>query len=134
MPTVNIPNFITISRVIAIPFFIVALSYNYNGIALAIFVACGITDGLDGFIARAYQQRTEIGAFLDPLADKLLIGASYITLAILGLVAGWLTVALRRKSLSRRQYVRFPVSRKSLGILISHVTSLRLFLSLVKYG
>ena len=81
--SLNIPNFITISRVIAIPFFIVAISYHYNGIALAIFVACGVTDGLDGFIARTYHQRTEIGAFLDPLADKLLLTSSFITLTVL---------------------------------------------------
>ena len=47
----NIPNFLTFSRIIAIPFFIVALAYGYMGIALAIFVGCGVTDGLDGFIA-----------------------------------------------------------------------------------
>lgn len=95
--SLNIPNFITISRVIAIPFFIVALSYNYNGIALAIFVACGVTDGLDGFIARAYQQRTEIGAFLDPLADKLLLTSSFITLTVLDLpnkLPFWLIVTV----------------------------------------
>ena len=64
--SMNIPNFLTILRVIAIPFFIVALSYHYNGIALAIFFGCGVTDALDGFIARTCHQRTKIGAFLDP--------------------------------------------------------------------
>ena len=83
--SMNIPNFLTILRVIAIPFFIVALSYDYTGIALAIFVGCGITDGLDGFIARTFHQRTKIGAFLDPLADKLLLTSTFITLAIIDL-------------------------------------------------
>ncbi len=93
--SMNIPNFITILRVIAIPAFIVALSYHYNGMALAIFVICGLTDGLDGFIARTFHQRTEIGAFLDPLADKLLLTSSFITLAVLDLpnkIPFWLTV------------------------------------------
>jgi cardiolipin synthase len=93
--SMNIPNFITILRVIAIPFFIVALSYQYNGIALIIFVGCGLTDGLDGFIARTFHQRTQIGAFLDPLADKLLLTSSFITLAFLKLpnkIPFWLTV------------------------------------------
>ncbi len=81
----NVANFLTISRVIAIPFFIVALTYKQNGIALAIFIGCGLTDGLDGFIARTYHQRTAIGAFLDPLADKLLLTSSFVTLAILDL-------------------------------------------------
>ncbi len=95
--SLNIPNFITISRVIAIPFFIVALSYQHNGIALTIFVACGITDGLDGFIARTYHLRTEIGAFLDPLADKLLLTSSFITLTVLELpnkLPFWLIVTV----------------------------------------
>ena len=93
--TMNIPNFITILRVIAIPFLIVALSYQYNGLALIIFVCCGLTDGLDGFIARTFHQRTQIGAFLDPLADKLLLTSSFITLAILKLpnkIPLWLIV------------------------------------------
>jgi cardiolipin synthase len=91
----NIPNFLTILRVIAIPAFIVALAYEYTGLALAIFVGCGLTDGLDGFIARTFHQRTEIGAFLDPLADKLLLTSSFITLAILELpnkIPFWLIV------------------------------------------
>ena len=81
----NVANFLTISRVIAVPFFIVALAYHHNGAALAIFVLCGLTDGLDGFIARTYHQRTKIGAFLDPLADKLLLTSSFVTLALVDL-------------------------------------------------
>lgn len=93
--SLNIPNFLTILRVIAIPGFIVALVYEYTGVALAIFVGCGLTDGLDGFIARTFHQRTEIGAFLDPLADKLLLTSSFITLAVLELpynIPFWLIV------------------------------------------
>jgi cardiolipin synthase len=95
--SMNIPNFITILRVIAIPFFIVSLSYQYNGVAFVIFVGCGLTDALDGFIARAYHQRTKIGAFLDPLADKLLLTSSFITLAIVELpnkIPFWLIVTV----------------------------------------
>lgn len=93
----NVANFLTISRVIAIPFFIVSLTYHHNGVALAIFVACGLTDGLDGFIARAYHQRTKIGAFLDPLADKLLLTSSFVTLALLDFpntIPFWLIVTV----------------------------------------
>ncbi len=78
----NIPNILTISRVIAIPFFIVALMYGYNGAALMIFLLSGLTDALDGFIARAYHQRTNIGAFLDPLADKLMLTSTVISLSL----------------------------------------------------
>ncbi|GAK57871.1 CDP-diacylglycerol--glycerol-3-phosphate 3-phosphatidyltransferase [Candidatus Vecturithrix granuli] len=95
--SMNIPNFLTILRVVAIPFFIVALAYRYTGIALAIFVGCGITDGLDGFIARTFHQRTQIGAFIDPLADKLLLTSTFITLTILDLpnkIPLWLIVTV----------------------------------------
>lgn len=81
----NIPNILTISRVLAIPFFIVAVLYGYNGVALAIFVISGLTDALDGFIARAYHLRTNIGAFLDPLADKLLLTSTIIALSLVNL-------------------------------------------------
>ena len=80
--TMNIPNILTISRVLAIPFFIVALMYGYNGAALAIFVIAGLTDAFDGLIARAYHLRTNIGAFLDPLADKLLLASTIISLSL----------------------------------------------------
>lgn len=95
--SMNIPNFLTILRVVAIPFFIVTLAYRYTGIALAIFVGCGVTDGLDGFIARTFHQRTQIGAFLDPLADKLLLTSTFITLTILDLpnkIPLWLIVTV----------------------------------------
>lgn len=91
----NIPNFLTMLRVIAIPGFIVALVYGYNGVALIVFMGCGLTDALDGFLARALHQRTEIGAFLDPLADKLLMTSTFITLALLNLpnkIPLWLIV------------------------------------------
>ncbi len=93
----NVANFLTISRVIAVPFFIVSLAYSYNSTALVIFVACGLTDGLDGFIARTYHQRTEIGAFLDPLADKLLLTSSFVTLTLVDLpntIPFWLIVTV----------------------------------------
>ena len=93
----NLPNFLTLSRIIAIPFFIVALSYGYMGSALAIFACCGLTDGLDGFIARTFHQRTKIGAFLDPLADKLLLTSTFLTLTLVTLpntIPLWLVVTV----------------------------------------
>lgn len=91
----NLPNLITILRILLIPFFIVALSYNYLGLALIIFVCSGLTDALDGFIARTFHQKTLIGAYLDPIADKLLLGTSFITLTVLALpnqIPLWLTI------------------------------------------
>ncbi len=78
----TLPNFITLLRLAALPFFLVAISDGRFGIALAIFVAAGLSDGIDGFLARRFDMRSAIGAFLDPIADKLMLMSSYLFLAI----------------------------------------------------
>ncbi len=88
----NLPNSITIIRVILIPFFINLMIYGYYREALIVFVAAGITDALDGAIARLTKQQTELGAFLDPMADKLLIVSSFVTLVLLGRLPVWLVI------------------------------------------
>jgi cardiolipin synthase len=89
---VNVPNFLTILRILSIPVFVIFLIYDRFFIALLIFIGAGITDGLDGLIARVFNQRTTIGAYLDPIADKLMLTTSFIVLAILGIIPSWLTV------------------------------------------
>ena len=79
----NLPNYITLLRVILIPFFIGFMVYGYNREALLVFVSACITDALDGSIARLMNQKTELGAFLDPMADKLLILSAFVTLVLL---------------------------------------------------
>src|SRR5574341_1349561 len=69
----NIPNAITLLRVVLIPFYIDLMIYDYYGPALLVFLAACVTDALDGLIARLTRTQTELGAFLDPAADKLLI-------------------------------------------------------------
>jgi cardiolipin synthase len=78
----TLPNFITLLRLAALPFFLVAISDGRFGIALAIFVAAGLSDGIDGFLARRFDMRSAIGAYLDPIADKLMLMSSYLFLAI----------------------------------------------------
>ena len=75
-------NFLTVLRLAVIPFFIMALVYDHPRVALWLFLAAGITDILDGFIARYFNQKTALGAFLDPAADKLMLTATYVTMAI----------------------------------------------------
>src|SRR3989449_10983684 len=75
-------NQLTFLRLIAIPFFIIAVLTNRPGIALSLFVAAAVTDWFDGLIARFLRQTTALGAFLDPVADKLLLTAAFIGLAI----------------------------------------------------
>ncbi len=93
----NIPNSITLLRILAVPIFLSLLVDGSYAMALAVFVVSGISDAVDGAIARMTDTRTELGAHLDPLADKLLLVSSYVALGILGLVPTQLmiTVILR---------------------------------------
>jgi cardiolipin synthase len=88
----NLPNYITLVRVILIPFFINLMIYSYYREALAVFVAACVTDALDGMIARLTKTKTELGAFLDPMADKLLIVSAFVTLVLLGKLPVWLVI------------------------------------------
>jgi cardiolipin synthase len=88
----NLPNLITLSRILMIPFFVNFLVYKYYGYAFAIFLLAGISDGLDGFIARSSKQKTKLGTFLDPMADKLLLTASFVTLTALHLIPVWVSI------------------------------------------
>ena len=78
----TLANVLTILRMVVIPFFIMAVGYNRNGWALFLFIAAGVTDLLDGFIARGWRQQTKVGAILDPMADKLLLTAAFVMLAL----------------------------------------------------
>ncbi|MGL4241624.1 MAG: CDP-alcohol phosphatidyltransferase family protein [Beijerinckiaceae bacterium] len=71
---------------------IVAIINKEWMVALVVFVTAGITDAVDGFIARHFDMRTELGAYLDPLADKALLVSIYITLAVAGIIPVWLAV------------------------------------------
>ncbi len=91
-PHMNLPNYITLFRVILIPFFINLMIYGYYREALLVFVAACATDALDGMIARLTGKKTELGAFLDPMADKLLILSAFVTLVLLGRLPVWLVI------------------------------------------
>jgi cardiolipin synthase len=88
----NLPNILTLTRVLMIPFFVIFIINQHFGWALITFVIAGITDGVDGLIARITHQRTELGAYLDPIADKLLLFSAFITLAIIEVIPSWLVV------------------------------------------
>lgn len=82
----------TLIRVLLIPLFVIFIINKLFGWALITFAVAGITDGIDGLIARITHQRTELGAYLDPIADKLLLSSAFITLAIIEIIPSWLTV------------------------------------------
>jgi cardiolipin synthase len=95
----NLPNALTVIRILLVPLFLYKALTGDLTFAVIVYVTAAITDGLDGFIARFWHLQTRLGTFLDPLADKLLIAASYVTLTILGLVPLWLTMAVLTKDI-----------------------------------
>ncbi|HKF43930.1 MAG TPA: CDP-alcohol phosphatidyltransferase family protein [Thermoanaerobaculia bacterium] len=78
----TLPNFITLLRLAALPFFLFSIAAGRLDVALLIFVAAGISDGIDGYLARRFDMRSALGAYLDPIADKLLMMSSYLFLAV----------------------------------------------------
>jgi cardiolipin synthase len=92
-------NQLTILRIVFVPVFIILLAYHEVGWALSTFVAAGITDVLDGIIARRFRQKTSIGAVLDPLADKLLMVSSIVLLSLpqmefVNIIPRWLMILI----------------------------------------
>jgi cardiolipin synthase len=90
----NVPNFLTLLRIFAIPIFLILLGDQRYAEALGVFVAAGVTDALDGAIARMMHTKTTLGAYLDPAADKLLLLSAFISLAFMNEVPRWLTVVV----------------------------------------
>jgi len=116
-------NQLTILRMIFIPCIILLIVYGHAFGALLVFILAGITDTLDGFLARRLKQRTVLGSFLDPMADKLLIASVFITLTITSVpvqyhIPPWLTVTAFSRDLLialaaliihlRTQHIDFP--------------------------
>jgi cardiolipin synthase len=100
----TIPNFLSLLRMGLVPLFIIAVIDGESRKALLIFVAAGVTDALDGFIARFANQQSLLGAYLDPIADKLLLTSAYVALSIPQLNHGapiplWVTVLVLARDL-----------------------------------
>ncbi len=88
----TLPNFLTLLRIIAVPIFLIVVSNHRFGAGLVLFMAAGITDTIDGVIARLTDTKSELGATLDPLADKLLLVSSFVILTWLGVLPTWLFI------------------------------------------
>src|ERR1700733_2434008 len=93
----TVPNQLTFLRLGFLPFFIISIHYRWYGVALAVLIIAGVTDGLDGLLARSLNQKTALGAYLDPIADKLLLSSSFVVLALNRKISWWLaTLVLSR--------------------------------------
>lgn len=101
---VTVPNLLTVFRMVLIPVFVSLLFYQRFILALAIFVLAGVTDGLDGLLARRFDQRSQLGTILDPIADKLMLVTAFVVLSMRAVfpqplpphlpVPFWVTVAV----------------------------------------
>ena len=95
--TFTIPNLLSLLRMGLIPLFVILVMNGSAGKALLVFVVAGVTDALDGFIARFWHQQSPLGAYLDPIADKLLLTTAYVMLSIPSLnhgtlIPAWITI------------------------------------------
>src|SRR5438445_1734941 len=88
----SIPNLITLARILAVPVILWAITSGETRIAFALFLAAGLSDLVDGFLAKRFGMATELGAYLDPLADKAMIVSIYVALGIADAVPGWLVI------------------------------------------
>ena len=88
----TVPNQLTFLRLGFLPFFIISIHYRRYDIALAVLIIAALTDGLDGLLARSLNQKTALGAYLDPIADKLLLSSSFVVLALNRKISWWLVI------------------------------------------
>jgi cardiolipin synthase len=90
----SIPNLITLARILAVPIVVWAITAGEMLLAFGLFVAAGISDAVDGYLAKRFHMTSELGAYLDPLADKILIVSIYIALGVGREIPLWLVVAV----------------------------------------
>jgi cardiolipin synthase len=90
--SLSIPNLITLGRIFLVPVVVWAIASNAMWVAFVLFLVAGVSDAVDGFLAKRFGMTTELGAYLDPLADKALIVSIYLTLGINGEIPRWLVI------------------------------------------
>lgn len=96
---VTLPNLISTGRILLVPAVVWLMAERRFDLAFWGFAIAGVSDGIDGFIARHWNLRSRLGAFLDPLADKLLLVSTFITLGLLGLLPDWLVILVVARDL-----------------------------------
>ncbi|HEV8436970.1 MAG TPA: CDP-diacylglycerol--glycerol-3-phosphate 3-phosphatidyltransferase [Methylomirabilota bacterium] len=108
--TMGLANWLTTLRILLIPVFVTLLVYRHPTEALLVFFLASLTDLLDGYIARSRGRQTRLGAFLDPVADKLLLTSAFVTLTYLKVIPFWIAVVVVSRDLIL-----------SVGVLVIHV-------------
>lgn len=95
----NLPNLITIARILLVPIMVWAIASQEMRIAFFLFLAAGLSDAVDGFLAKRFNMASELGAYLDPLADKVLIVSIYVSLGITEAIPRWLVILVVSRDL-----------------------------------
>ncbi|TCT08195.1 CDP-alcohol phosphatidyltransferase family protein [Aquabacter spiritensis] len=90
----SLPNLITLGRILLVPVVVWAIASGEIQLAFWLFLAAGVSDALDGFLAKRFGMQTELGAYLDPLADKALLISIYVSLSVVGLIPRWVAIAV----------------------------------------
>jgi len=91
---IYVPNLLTLARIGLVPWLLVLLQEQEFVWSLAVFIVAGVSDGLDGFIAKRFDAKTKLGAILDPLADKALLVSAYVMLSVMQVIPFWLMVVV----------------------------------------
>lgn len=131
----NLPNALSLFRIFLVPFLVVVLLTKFDGreiVALAIFLIATATDFLDGYLARLRGQITKLGTLLDPIADKLLISAAFISLVEMELVPAWMVVVVVARefavtglrSIAAAEGIVIPASGWGKAKMISQITAI----------
>jgi len=124
----NLPNLLSIFRLFLTIFFVLAVNNGRNDIALYIFIVQGISDLLDGFLARIMKEKTYLGSILDPLADKVMLVSAYIVLTVNNIIPVWVTsvVLLRDITLTCGFLILYKLSYEARPspTIISKITTL----------
>jgi len=89
---VNLPNLITLARILSVPIVVWAIAANEMLLAFVLFLAAGVSDAVDGYLAKRFGMESELGAYLDPLADKVLIVSIYVALGVSEAAPRWLVI------------------------------------------
>jgi cardiolipin synthase len=95
----SIPNLITLARILLVPVMVWAITAGEMKIAFVLFLVAGLSDLVDGYLAKRFNMATELGAYLDPLADKAMIVSIYVTLGIAGAIPRWLVILVVSRDL-----------------------------------
>lgn len=132
IPAKYIPNLITLLRFLLVPPLVWVLSEGCYGDALCLFALMGISDALDGFLAKRFDWKTTLGAYLDPLADKVMLVSAYVTLGWLALLPVWLVaIVIGRDAVILSGALAYHLVTRRLEMVPSYISKANTLMQIV---